>query len=159
MWIEFTWSKKLVAIPIFLLDIFFFFQILKIETKAEQEEEIILNDKTYFFAFNKKNHRLYSCREISVKWPFVPAFSICKCLRITHYQFSVSLFLLVEMFHKSLITKGLNQRRIWNPVEHLRCSFFTTIVDGFQPLTIFTKKQHLIYSTRFYIRLYKPASV
>ena len=35
------------------------------------------------------------------------------------------------------------QRRIQNPVEHVRWSFFAKIVNSFQPLTIFVKSSIL----------------
>ena len=34
----------------------------------------------------------------------------------------------------------INQRRIKDPVKHLRGSVFAKIVDGYNPLTIFVKK-------------------
>ena len=37
-----------------------------------------------------------------------------------------------------------HQRHIQNPAEHLRCSFFAKIVNGFQLLTIFAKSSAIM---------------
>ena len=34
-----------------------------------------------------------------------------------------------------------NESRIWNPVEHVRWSFFPEIVSAFSPLAIFTTQE------------------
>ena len=41
------------------------------------------------------------------------------------------------------------QKRIYNAVKHLRWTFFATIINGFQPLTIFAKKLHCSCPTGF----------
>ena len=41
------------------------------------------------------------------------------------------------------------QKCIYNPVKHLRYSFFESIVNGLQSLTIFAKRFHRRYSTGF----------
>ena len=53
----------------------------------------------------------------------------------------------------SLQCRSIFQRRIQNPVEHLRWSFFVKTVNGQRPLTIFAKKLHRRYSSGFQIRL------
>ena len=42
-----------------------------------------------------------------------------------------------------------NQRRIWNPLKHLRGSGFVKIVKGYMPLTFFAKKLNCRCSTWF----------
>ena len=41
------------------------------------------------------------------------------------------------------INQSEDTRRIQNPVEHLEMQLFAKIVNGFQPLTLFTKNSAL----------------
>ena len=52
-----------------------------------------------------------------------------RCVKILHCQ--------------GKILRNRYQRRIQNPVKHLRWSFLAKIINGFQPLTIFAKSSTL----------------
>ena len=58
-----------------------------------------------------------------------------KILNLKRQRISLKLSL-----NHSLNTLHSPQKRIKNPVEHLRWSFYAKIVNGFQPLTILAKK-------------------
>ena len=49
----------------------------------------------------------------------------------------------------SLIFQNLNQKPIFNPVEHLQWRFFVKIINSLKVLSIFAKKLHCRCSTRF----------
>ena len=42
-----------------------------------------------------------------------------------------------------------NQRRIWNPVEHMRWSYFAEIVNVLRLMAIFAKELHRVTLTGF----------
>ena len=58
-----------------------------------------------------------------------------------------------HLFSRSFLKQLLPQRRIQDLVKHLRWSSFVDMINGLKPLTIFTKKLHLRYFTRFCLRL------
>ena len=58
-----------------------------------------------------------------------------------------------HLFSRTPLKWLLLQRRIQDLVKYLRWSFSVNIINGFKPLTIFTKKLHLRCFTRFCVRL------
>ena len=58
-----------------------------------------------------------------------------------------------HLFSRILLKWLLLQRHIQGFVKHLRWSFFVNIINGLEPLTIFTKKLHLRCFTRLCVHL------
>ena len=58
-----------------------------------------------------------------------------------------------HLFSRILLKWLLLQRHIQEFVKYLRWSFFVNIINGLQPLTIFTKKLHLRCFTRLCVHL------
>ena len=52
-------------------------------------------------------------------------------------------------YRKLIIYSTPNQRRIWNPVEHLRWSLFAEIVNVLRLMAIFAEELHRITLTGF----------
>ena len=88
-----------------------------------------------------------SC-EIRNKMFFNVMFSFLKTKIRTSYDIIV--YCKMRLFIGA-ISNGVskNQRRIWNPLKHLRGSGFVKIVKGYMPLTFFAKKLNCRCSTWF----------
>ena len=63
-----------------------------------------------------------------------------------------------HLFSRTPLRWVLLQRRIQDLVKYLRWSFSVNIINGLKPLTIFTKKLHLRYFTRFCVRLFSEVT-
>ena len=87
----------------------------------------------------------------------VPQVLTCGCKFYAHVLYLHPAFIASSQSQAYLSTPHLqhfpNERRIQNPVEHLRLSFFVKAVNVLKSLIIFAEKLHCRCSTGFQLRL------